>query len=572
MRILSVIFFCLMLNAVTAQQSRFERSGGSETATYAEVIDWYRELDRRSPLLQLKSMGPTDAGYPLHLVLLSAGRQFDPVQWRKNRKAVILINNGIHPGEPDGIDASMMLARDIVTGKLKLPSEVVVAIVPLYNIGGALVRSKTSRANQQGPVEYGFRGNARNLDLNRDFTKCDSREARSFSSVFHWLQPDILVDNHVSDGADYQHTFTLLTSQYDKLGTLGEWVRTSLEPALYRGMAAKGHSVAPYVNFEMADLQESMEMFYDPPRFSSGYAALFQTIGLVPETHMLKPFAARVQSTYDFMQTLIATTAVMKDSLLSRRAAARAAVQQQARFPLSWAVDSTRWSPIRFSGYETGIRKSRVTGMDTRYFDHEKPFTRDIRYYHFFLPKHEVQRPAAYLVPQAWDEVLHRLRLNKVLMRRLTRDTVMKVEVTRIDDYRSVTRPYEGHYKHYGVQTSVRTDSIRFLKGDYLISLQQPACRYIVEMLEPTGDDSFFAWNFFDAILQQKEGYSTHRWEEVAEGWLKQNPGLRDQLEAKKQSDSSFASNAAAQLDFVYRRSPWYEPVHLRYPVFRVPE
>ena len=228
----------------TAQQCRFEKTNGKETATYFEAIDWFKQLDQESPLVVVKQMGGTDAGYPLHLVLVSNDAKFDVAKWHREKKVVILINNGIHPGEPDGIDASMMLVRDIVTKKIKLPGNVALAFIPVYNIGGCLNRGSFSRVNQNGPLEYGFRGNSQNLDLNRDFTKCDSKEARSFTEIFHLLDPDILVDNHVSDGADYQHTMTLITTQYDKLGPgLGKWLKQSFEPALYKSMAEKrlGH-------------------------------------------------------------------------------------------------------------------------------------------------------------------------------------------------------------------------------------------------------------------------------------------------------------------------------------------
>ena len=166
-------------------------------------------------------------------------------------KIVILINNGIHAGEPDGIDASMMLARDIVNKKVTLPKNVVLAFIPIYNIGGCLNRNSTSRVNQNGPVEYGFRGNSQNLDLNRDFIKCDSRETMSFANIFQNLNPDIFIDNHVSDGADYQHTMTLLTTQYDKLGgDLGNWLKNNFEPSIYHNMKEKGWDLIPYVDFE----------------------------------------------------------------------------------------------------------------------------------------------------------------------------------------------------------------------------------------------------------------------------------------------------------------------------------
>ncbi|HPH85127.1 MAG TPA: M14 family zinc carboxypeptidase [Ferruginibacter sp.] len=212
MKFLLIILVFGHFTVAMAQLSPFEQSNGMASATYAEAIGWYKALDLETSKLTVKEMGTTDAGYPLHLVLISQDGKTDPAQWHHQQKTVILINNGIHAGEPDGIDASMMLARDLINGKVSLPPNVAVAIIPVYNIGGSLNRNSHSRVNQNGPVEYGFRGNSQNLDLNRDFTKSDSRESRSFAQIFHLLNPDIFIDNHVSDGADYQHTMTLITT------------------------------------------------------------------------------------------------------------------------------------------------------------------------------------------------------------------------------------------------------------------------------------------------------------------------------------------------------------------------
>jgi hypothetical protein len=155
------------------------------------------------------------------------------------------------------------------------------------------------------------------------------------------------------------------------------------------------------------------------------------------------------------------------------------------------------------------------------------------------------------------------------MMKQLINDSVINVEAYHIDDYQSYPRPYEKHHKNTNVKISASVQQIQFLKGDYIISTNQPNKRFLVEMLEPTGDDSYFSWNFFDAILQQKEGYSDYRWEDVAADYLKNHPELKTKLEEKKKSDSAFAQRAPAQLDFVYKNSPYYEPAHLRYPVYR---
>lgn len=570
-RLLIVCSSIFISSFINAQLCRFEKSNGKESATYFEAIEWYKNLDKISMQVLVKEMGMSDAGYPLHLVLVSNDGKFDATQWHRQNKVVILINNGIHPGEPDGIDASMILARDIVSKKLKLPDNVALAFIPVYNIGGCLNRGSYSRANQNGPLEYGFRGNAQNLDLNRDFTKCDSKEARSFAQIFHFLNPDILIDNHVSDGADYQHTMTLLTSQYDKLGaTLGGWLRDKFEPQLYKGMSEKNWDMVPYVSFETSSPDRGMVMFYDPPRYSSGYAALFQTIGFVPETHMLKPFRGRVFSTYDFMHTVIDRSSANAVELIEQRKKAKAEIIARTSFPLRWILDTTKNSFVTFKGYEQANKSSDATGLNRMYYDRSKPFTRQIKFYNTFKDADIVNAPKAYIIPQGWSAVVDLLKLNNVDVQQFLKDTMINVEAYRIDDYRSAPRPYEKHHRNSGVKATVMQQKIRFLKGDYFIPMNQPANRYLVEMLEPTGDDSFFTWNFFDAVLQQKEGYSDYRWEDLAAEVLKNDPELKKKLEEKKLADPKLASNGSAQLDFIYKNSPYYEPVHNRYPVYRL--
>jgi hypothetical protein len=565
------LLIILLSQAVYAQTTRFERSGGTETATYAEAIDYYQQLDDNYPQILLKEMGPTDAGYNLHVAIFSSDKSFDTAAWHRQNKVVILVNNGIHPGEPDGIDATMMLYRDLATGKLKMPPNVVLATIPVYNIGGALNRTPYSRVNQNGPKEYGFRGNAQNLDLNRDFVKADSKNAVSFAYAFHYLQPDIFIDNHVSDGADYQHTFTLITTQYDKLGgKLGTWLRNTFEPALYSSMSGKGWDMCPYVSFETADPNAGFVQFYDPPRYSSGYTALFQCIGFIPETHMLKPYKDRVQSTYAFMQTVLEEAGKRSKEVKLLRQVAVQQMQEQQQFYLSWQVDTSRHNYINFKGYERAYKQSEVTGQQRLYYNHDKPYTRPIKFYNFYTGQQPVTAPRYYVVPQGWWEAILRLKASNVQMRRLARDTSIAVQAYHIDGCKAAPTAYEGHHRNSEIQVTVQQQNVQFRKGDYLIPLSQPARRFLVETLEPTGADGYFAWNFFDAVLQQKEGYSDYRWEDIAAEVLKANPALQQEFNQRKQTDAAFAANAAAQLNWVYKHSPYYEPAHLRYPVYRI--
>jgi hypothetical protein len=565
------IIFCFFTSCSFAQQTRFEKSNGTETATYFETINFYKLLDKNSDNVLMKEGAMSDAGYPLHIVLVSADKSFNPIEWHKKNKVVIMINNGIHPGEPDGIDASMMLVRDIKNRKIILPANVVLAVIPVYNIGGCLNRNAVTRVNQNGPKEYGFRGNSQNLDLNRDFTKNDSKESKAFAKFFHWLNPDIFIDNHVSDGADYQHTMTLITTQYEKLGaTAGTWLKNVFEPRIYAGMKEKNWDLIPYVEFDGADFNKGINMFYETPRYSSGYAALFGTFSFIPETHMLKPYKQRVLSTYDLMATFIKKASSSASELLAIRKKAAAEMLVQKQFPLKWNIDKSKNSSIIFKGYEQDSAISKATGLTKTFYNRNKPYTREVKFFNCFMAENIVDKPKAYIIPAGWYDVIERLELNGIKTRKLLNDSVVSVSFYKIDEYKSRPTPYEKHHGNYAVKTTKFSETIKFLKGDYLVELNQPSNRYIIEMLEPAGDDSFFAWNFFDAILQQKEGYSDYRWEDIATDVLKKDPLLQQKLATKKTAEPEFAKNAAAILNYIYKNSVYYEKAHMRYPIYRI--
>ena len=286
---MSKIFITFFLSAVCSfylmgqsLQTTFEKTQGKETPTYDEIIAWWKKADQSSTLLTLQTKGPTDAGFPLHLAILS-NKGYNSIHAAKEAGAsIILVNNGIHPGEPDGIDASMLLAKNVIEKKLSLPQNLVVAIIPVYNIGGCLRRSPYYRVDQEGPEAFGSRGNSQNLDLNRDFIKLDSKEAFSFCAIFKECDPDIFIDNHVSNGADYQHVMTLLTSQYSKLGgPMGAYLHDTFEPALYTAMKAKGYDLIPYVNIGGDKPEKGWNQFWDSPRYTSGYATLWSSFAFV---------------------------------------------------------------------------------------------------------------------------------------------------------------------------------------------------------------------------------------------------------------------------------------------------
>lgn len=551
--------------------TRFEQSKGTQTPTYFEIIDWWKKLDEKSGKVKMLTMGMSDAGYPLHLIVVSKNGDYNFDNIRKNNKRIILINNGIHPGEPDGVDASMLLVRDIVTNKYKIADNVVLAFIPIYNIGGCLDRSANYRVDQEGPEEFGFRGNSQNLDLNRDFIKCDSKEARAFTEIFHLLDPDVFVDNHVSNGADYQHVMTLLTTQHNKLGgVMGDYLDKEFEPALYTSMKQKGYDLVPYVNSFGDTPENGWPEYWDSPRYASGYAAIWHTFSFVPETHMLKPYDQRVKATYALMQSFIEFTAKNSTQIKSLRDQTKKVVQSTTTFPISWILDRSQFKQVQYKGFEAGRKPSEVSGLPRLFYDRNKPFEKTVKIFNYFTVKNSVTKPKAYIIPQGWWKVIDLLKLNKVQMTQLKKDTAIEVEVYKIDDYKTLPRQYEMHHLNSEVKTNTTIQTMSFKKGDWYIPMNQLANRFLIETLEPQAEDSYFAWNYFDAILGQKEGYSGYVFEDKATEYLKNNPDIKIKLNQQKAKDTAFANNGRAQLNFVYQNSQWYELAHMRYPVYRV--
>lgn len=549
----------------------FERNN-QVTATYFEAIDFYERLAKEFPQVQLKTWGMTDAGLPLHVAVVSGSGVFSPAALHQENKRILLINNAIHPGEPEGVDASMMLVRDLLEKPEFQPllEKIVVVVIPFYNIGGGLNRGCCSRANQNGPMEYGFRGNAKNLDLNRDFIKCDSKNAQTFSRIFNHWQPDVFIDNHTSNGADYTYTMTMLATQEDKLGpVLGPYMRKELLPMLYEGMAERNQEMTPYVNVWGGTPEAGIPGFYDSPRYGSGYAALHHCLSFVPETHMLKPFPQRVQATYDFMEVMLRTLFDQGDRIGQLRQAAIAQAIAQPALPIDWELDESRVDSIQFKGYAAKYKTSEVTGLERLWYDRSEPWVKNIPYRNTFVPKLEVEKPDAYLIPQAYLEVIDRLVMNGVLINRLSDDILPEVEMYRIKKFEN-RNAYEGHYLHYNVEVEKAVRTRKFHKGDYVILTNQPAVRFIVETLEPQAVDSYFAWNFFDGILGQKEGFSDYVFEDIAAAFLKEHPEVQAELEARRKADPNFAKSKWAQLGFVYERTPYFEPSANLYPVARL--
>jgi hypothetical protein len=553
----------------------FELGNQNQTTDWAACIAYYEALARRFPqVLRFFQIGISDNGVPIHAGVVSADGVLDLERIRSSDRPVFFNNNGIHPGEPEGIDACMALVRDFCTqpDRLAALGDTVFLFIPIYNVDGCLNRQNSSRVNQLGPEQFGFRANGRNLDLNRDFIKCDSLAAQAFNRFFTAWSPDVMVDTHTSNGADYQYTMTLINTQTDKLGEpLGGFLRDTMLPAIYVDMERRGWPTCPYVNPVKTTPDDGIEDFLEVPRFSTGYAALHHTIGFMPETHMLKPFADRYASMRALVESVLAFTVAHGPAIQALRRTAQQAAMTRAKWPVLWKPDYNRPSTFRFKGY-AAVHRPSVLGLYSRMaYDRSQPWERDIVWFNRCEVDTAVDAPRSYLIPQAWREIIDRLEWNGVQLESFAEQQTMQALAYQIESVVTRSGPYEGNMFHEEVTVSSKAVTVLAQAGDVLVHLNQSNARYAVETLEPQAHDSFFRWGFFNSILEKKEAFSDYVFEDTALEMLQSEPLLREAFDLWKTQNPDKLEDQQAVLGFIFAKGKRHaEPEWRRYPVLRV--
>ena len=555
---LGSFYFCSFSNAQWSENS---------SPTYTELISYYQKIDKEHKEIELYSMGNSDYGLPIYVCIVN-GAQDSIKTFDKARKVTtILINNAIHAGEPDGVNACLIWIDNWIKNGKKTKDLPVIAIIPAYNVGGMFNRNSTSRANQDGPEEYGFRGNAQNLDLNRDFIKMDSENAFTFATIFHALDPDVFVDTHVSNGADYQYTLTYIASMKERLApSLRELTYEKMIPQVSK--AIKNWDLFPYVELIKDTPEEGIYAFNDLPRYAMGYASLFDAISLTVETHMLKPFPQRVAATHDFINELILWTSVNKSTIETARIEARKYWQNQKMYRFKCELTDKKDS-IEFKGFEHSFPLSPVTGLPRLKYHEDKPYQKFVPYFQTYTFKDSVEIPAYFVIGSQENKVIERLKQNHVNLTRFENDTTIAISRERIGSFKSSGKPYEGHFYHSEVISDFEFTSVSLKKGDVLIPLNQDARNFILATIVSRAEDSYFRWNFFDSYLQQKEYFSPYVFEEKALEILEKQPWLKAELEVLKAGNPTFRDSQWEQLFFIYKNSDLFEETYNLLPIFK---
>jgi hypothetical protein len=570
-----------------------ETSGYRTTPDYAQTMAYLERIAAAAPgQVRIENFGKTGEGRDLNLVIASKNGAFDPAAIHASGRAILLVQNAIHAGEMDGKDACLALLRDIVINKTRaaLLDHVVFVFIPVYNIDGHERRSPYNRINQNGPEVIGWRGNGTNNNLNRDYMKADTPETRAFLKMFHRWMPDFFVDDHVTDGADFQYDVTFYADATPNVDPgIARWLRDEVSPELVRQIDAAGHLAFPSLIdlIDNTDPARGLEMSGNPPRFSTGQMILENRPGLLVEIHMLKDYKTRVTGNYEILRALLEVLNRDANKVIAINKAADAAAAQlgahplsNEKFPLALA-SSGDTTPVVFRGYQFTRALSEISGAMWVSYSHE-PWNVTLSLAGADKVASATTPPAAYIIPPQWTRAIDMLAAHDVTMRRTTSPWTGKVERCRCSGMEWQGPPFEGHHPIFAGegagaqpgrfgQCTLSSEEMTFPIGSVVIPLNQRLSKVAIQWLEPEAPDSAVRWGFFDSAFEQREYGEAYVLEKLARENLAKDPALKAEFERRIQADPRFAASPRARLEFFYDRSPWGVANHIgEYPVGRL--
>lgn len=558
-------------------QTHAEQTAFRETGRYAEAERLCEAFAARWPeAARCLAFGTTPEGRTLRALIVSRSGALTPEAVRARGLPVLVLQGGIHPGESDGKDAGFMVLRELLqkTPKDDPLARMAVLFVPVFNADGHERFGKWNRPNQVGPEEMGWRTNAQNLNLNRDYMKVDAPEMDGLLRLLEAWDPIVYADLHVTDGADFEHDVSIQVEPIHEGDPALFAGGVALRDGVIAALAKQGSLPLPfYPNLEHEDDPASgfAESAY-LPRFSTGYWALRNRYSMLVETHSWKDYATRVRIIVHTIEALIAQVAAHGKAWQQQAQAADAAAAKLAGQPVALNHETgPHVTMIDFRGYAYTREPSAISGALVTRYDRSRPQIWHVPYRDTIVPSLVETAPqGGYLVPAGYaGPLLGRLDAQGIRYTRLaTALTGQAVETLRATKFSLTPTSFEGR-SMLSLEGQWQPETRDLPAGSLFVPIAQPKARLIMALMEPRAPDSFAAWGFFNAAFEQKEYAEPYVAEQIAREMLATDPALATEFAQKLDRDPEFARSPRARLDFFYRRHASWDERYALCPVYR---
>jgi hypothetical protein len=554
-----------------------ERTAYVESGPAAEVDALARAFPRRfRGRVQAQRFGTSGEGRPLWVLSASDDGVLTPEKARRRGRPVVFALAGIHPGEIDGKDAGFQLLRELLQ-RTALPGilgELTFVFVPIFNVDGHEHASPDHRPNQNGPRTQGWRSNARNLNLNRDWMKADSPEMQAILPLLEAWDPLVFLDLHVTDGAHFQPDVSLLVAPLYEGPPAMQAMARVLQDEIHAELRSGGHLPLDFYPSLVRDDDPAsgFSRTVYPPRFSHSYWGLRHRLAVLVETHSWKDYRTRVLTTRD---VLAATLASVRTHGSPWRTRVHALDRDTARKPpvgLDLAFAATEETEqLEFPAYAYDRAPSPATGGTYLRFQLDRPEIWRVPLRSPLAPTTHVDLPrGGWAVPPGWAEVVARtLDLHGVRHRRLARPGPARVSVFQLTDPPPPAASYEGRQRLEPLGVWSPPHRQKLPRGTLVIPLAQKRAELAAHLLEPTAPDSLLAWGTFNSAFQQQEYVEAYLLEPWAKAELGRNAALRAEFE-QRLLDPAFAADPDARRRFFLIRHPSYDQRIRQAPVLRL--
>lgn len=386
-----------------------ERSDFKLSPEYNSTISWLKMLVNHSPYLTMHKIGKTYQNRDLWMVIASKESVNSSSALKKNNRPTLLFHAGIHSGEIDGKDAGMMFLRDVVQGRSGLLDSINILFIPVLNPDGHERSSVYNRVNQRGPQEMGWRTNARNLNLNRDFTKAETPEMRALIQVFKEWPVDLYLDIHVTDGIDYQYDITFGFNYWNSYSpNISQWMQKVLRPFVNRELSKEGHIPGPLIFAKNnKNPKEGIVAWSASPRYSNGYGDARHLPTILVENHSLKNFRQRVLGTYVFLDAVSRLLAHKGKELQAQTTKDLMLRPNKIAIGTDWKVSKLSPDSITFLGIDYQEYQSSITGTnEIEWLGRTSKYRLPV---YIIFPKYQIKSPTDYWIPSSRNDIIEKL-------------------------------------------------------------------------------------------------------------------------------------------------------------------